>query len=161
MRECCPFGDFADAAQPAVLQGPNVELAAGVLILRVAEEDIAGGLHHLLALYDAAALVPLVPKLAAKTLQHGILRLLKLKEQWFVGQKQTDAAEGPDGTDAYRLECQILQCEAIEQPQSIRIEALAIRGEQALDAKLVSRIGFGIQMEDGRRLVDDPRIVVR
>jgi len=52
-----------------------------------------------------------------------------------------------------------LQREAIEQPQSIRIEALAIRGEQALDAKLVLRVGFGIQMEDGRRLVDDPRIV--
>jgi len=50
-------------AQPAVLQGPNVELAAGVLILRKAEENIAGRLHHLLALYNAAALVPLVPKL--------------------------------------------------------------------------------------------------
>jgi hypothetical protein len=127
----------------------------------VAEEDIAGGLHHLLAVYNAAALVPLVRKLAAKTLQHGILRLLDLKEQRFVvtRQKQADAAEGTDGTDAYRLECQILQREAIEQPQSIRIEALAIRGEQLFDAKLVSRIGFGIQMEDRRRLIDDPRIV--
>src|SRR5258708_3496997 len=149
MRECCPFGDFADAAQPAVLQGPNVELAAGVFILRIAEENITGGLHHLLALYNAAALVPLVPKLAAKTLQHGILRLLDLKEQRFVvaGQKQADAAKGPDGTDPYRLECQILQREAIEKPQSIRIEAHAIRGEQALDAKLVPRIGFGRQVE--------------
>ena len=58
-------------------------------------------------MYNAAALVPIVPKLAVKTLQHGILRLLDLKEQRFVvaGQKQADAAEGPDGTDAYRLEC--------------------------------------------------------
>ena len=73
--------------------------------------------------------------------------------------KEDRAAEGPDGIDAYRLECQILQREAIEQPQSIRIEVLAIRGEQAFDAEPVSRIGFRIQMKDGRRLVDDPRIV--
>src|SRR3984957_9678547 len=45
IRQRFVLADFAPPAQPAIFQGPDIELATGGFVLRRAEEDIARGLH--------------------------------------------------------------------------------------------------------------------
>src|SRR6516164_1363085 len=63
------LGDFANAAQSAILQRSKIELTARDIILGLAEKDIAGGLHHPLPFNHAPPLMPFVPQLAAEPLQ--------------------------------------------------------------------------------------------
>src|SRR5713226_7012053 len=106
---------------------------------------------------DPAALVAFIGKLAVEAFQHRIQRLLDLEKQRFVvgSHEQCHVAIGADGSHADRLESDVLHGKTIEQPQPIRIEALAIRREYRLDVETVLGVGLGIKMENGHRLVDD------
>src|SRR5216684_701102 len=106
---------------------------------------------------DPAALVAFIGKLAVEAFQHRIQRLLDLEKQRFVvgSHEQCHVAIGADGSHADRLESDVLHGKTIEQPQPIRIEALAIRREYRLDVETVLGVGLGIKMENGLRLVDD------
>src|SRR6185369_17864085 len=75
------FADFADPAEPVVLQRANVELTPGFVVLRVTKKNVARGLHHLLTFNDTSALMPNIGYPAPKPFQHGPLRLLELKEE--------------------------------------------------------------------------------
>src|SRR4029434_9163748 len=98
IRKRLGFADLADASEPVVLQSANVELAAGLLILRVTKKNVACRLHHLLAFHDAPALVAFIGEPATEPLQHGSLRLLELKEERFAvaGHQQRNTAKCSD-----------------------------------------------------------------
>jgi len=85
-----------------VFQRANVELTARTIILCVTKENIARGLHHLLAFYNTSALMPVVREPVTEPFQHRSLGLLKLKEEGFavVSHQQRNAAESSKGTDA-------------------------------------------------------------
>ncbi len=160
-RQCLLLDQLADRAEAAILELAHVEMTARCRILRPAQEHVARGLHHALALDHA--LTRVARELRPETLEHGLVRFLDLQEQGraVVGHEQADGAEGAHAADADHLEGHVLERIAIDQAKMLGREPLLIGGEHLLGVDAFARIFLRREVIDQRRPVLDMRLLAR
>ena len=134
------LGEFADRAEPAVLQDANIEFDPQGLVRRPAEKDVARRLHHPLPLDHAPALRALVGKLLREPLEDGALRLLDLQEERLAvaAEEQPDDTDRADRSDAHRFEGDIRQSIAVEQHGPVGRERFAVERKPAIKVDLAA-----------------------
>ena len=103
-----------------------------------AQEDVAGGLHHPLALHDPLARLS-VPALRQVILEHRSGRLLDLQEQWVLlvaTLEQHDEGSGADAADAHDLAGHVDDLEALQEPAPIVLQGRPVGAELVVDDAL-------------------------
>src|SRR3954467_6796410 len=94
-----------------------------------AKEDVAGGLHHALALYDALTVL-LEAALGQVLLEHRGCRFLDLQEQRVLvvaALQQDDEGAGSYTSDTYHLPCHVDDLEAFEEVSPVGLQRGSIR----------------------------------
>ena len=115
-----------------------IEEAVVFYAFRPAEEDVARGLHHPLAVHDPFARLA-VAALRQVVFEHRPRRLLHLQEQGVVliaALQQADVRTGPDTADPDDLARHVDQLELLEQVAPIVLQRGAVRAQQRVDAVL-------------------------
>ena len=126
------FDQFADRAEPPVLELSHVELASGRFVLGPSQENIACSQHGALSLDDAAALV--VVERRSQALKRRFAGFLDLQEQRsaVAAHEQADRAEGADASHPDHFERHVAQPVAPEKVLNLGREAVIVGGEHAL-----------------------------